>query len=96
MVHKTGNKFTSMTLSQCHEQNNAMVKGCGGVIRLTGNQGALRHGPQIERFTAEFEQAIKKQDGASHLHHDQHPGVQVKDVKVLVAVLEELGTPLLK
>ncbi len=59
MVHKTRNKFSAMALDQCHEQNNAMVKGSGGAIGLTGNPGALRRwmvvGPEIARITAEFE-----------------------------------------
>ena len=63
-----------MALDQCHEQNNAMVKGCGGAIGLTSNLGALRRwmiaGPEIARITAEFEeQAIKQHDGASDLRH---------------------------
>ncbi len=59
VVHKTRNKFSAMALDQCHEQNNAMVKGFGGAIGLTGNPGALRRGmvagPEIARITAEFE-----------------------------------------
>ncbi len=59
VVHKTRNKFSAMALDQCHEQNNAMVKGSGGAIGLTGNTGALRRwmvaGPEIARITAEFE-----------------------------------------
>ena len=42
VVHKTSNKFSAMALDQCHEQNNAMVKGSGGAIGLTGNSGALK------------------------------------------------------
>ena len=41
VVHKTSNKFSAMALDQSHEQNNAMVKGSGGAIGLTGNPGAL-------------------------------------------------------
>ena len=107
VVHKTCNSFSAMALDQCHEQNNAMVKGYGGAIGLTSNPGALRRwmiaGPEIARITAEFEeQAIKQHDGASdlrHHHHDQQPGVQaafLKDVKALVAVLEEMGNPFLE
>ena len=59
MVHKTSNKFSAMALDQSHEQNNAMVKGSGGAVGLTGNPGALRRwmvaGPEIARLTTEFE-----------------------------------------
>ena len=34
VVHKTRNKFSAMAIDQCHEQNNAMVKGSGGAIGL--------------------------------------------------------------
>ncbi len=51
VVHKSSNKFSAMAIDQCHEQNNAMVKGSGGAIGLMGNPGALRRwmvaGPEI-------------------------------------------------
>ena len=53
VVHKPINKFSAMALDQYHEQNNAMVKGSGGAIGLTGNPGALKRwmvaGPEIAR-----------------------------------------------
>ena len=107
VVHKTSKKFSTMALDQCHEQNNAMVKGSGGAIGLTGNPAALRRwmvaGPEIARIATEFEeQAIKQQDGAGdtrHHHHDQQPAVQavfLKEVKALVTVMEEMGNPFLE
>ncbi len=107
VVHKTRNKFSAMALDQCHEQNNAMVKGSGGAIGLTGNPVALRcwmvAGPEIARITAEFEEQVRhqKDDGgdAGHHHHDQQPAVQVaflKDVRALVTVFEEMGNPFLE
>ena len=96
-----------MSVDQCHEQNNAVVKGSGGAIGLTGNPGALRcwmvAGPEIARITTEFEeQAIRGHGGAhdiGHLHHDQKPGVQaafMKDVRTLIAVFQEMGNPFLE
>ncbi|KAG0723835.1 hypothetical protein GWK47_005388 [Chionoecetes opilio] len=96
-----------MAIDQCHEQNNAVVKGSDGAIGLTGNPGALRRwmvaGPEIARITAEFEeQATRGHGGAhdtGHLHHDQKPGVQaafMKDVRALIAVFEEMGNPFLE
>jgi len=107
VVHKTSNKFSAMALDQSHEQNNAMVKGCGGAIGLTDNPGALQRwmvaGPEISRITTEFEeQAMKQHDSTGdtgHRHHDQQPGVQaafLKKVKTLVTVLEEMGNPFLE
>lgn len=107
VVHKTSNNFSAMALDQAHEQNNALVKGSGGAIGLTGNPGALKRwmvaGPEIARITTEFEeQAIKQQDDdgdTRHNHHDQRPGVQaafLKEVKALVTVLDEIGNPFLE
>ena len=59
VVHKTSNKFSAMSIDQCHEQNNAVVKESGGAKGLTGNPGALRRwmvaGPEIARITIEIE-----------------------------------------
>ncbi|XP_041473700.1 uncharacterized protein LOC121422610 [Lytechinus variegatus] len=107
VVHKTRNNFSAMAIDQYHEQNNALVKGCGGAIGLTGNPGALRRwmvaGPEIARMTAEFEvQTEREHRGASnrrHRHHDQTPGVQVsfmKEVRALTKVFQEMGNPFLE
>ena len=66
--------------------------------------GALRRwmvaGPEIARFTTEFEeQAMKQHNDTKCSHHDQQPGVQaafLKEVKALVAVLDEMGNPFLE
>ena len=42
VVTKTGNKTSAMAIDQCHEQNNAVVKGSGGAIGLMDNPASLR------------------------------------------------------
>ena len=37
VAHKTDNKFSAMTIDQCHEKNNAIIKGSGGAVGLTDN-----------------------------------------------------------
>ena len=37
MVNKTGDESSAMAIDQCHEQNNAVVKGSGGAIGLMDN-----------------------------------------------------------
>ena len=106
VVHKTSNKFSAMAVDQCHKQNNAMVKGSGGAIGLTGNARALRHwmvaGSEIARIITEFEdQATRAQDRANDtgdLPHDQHSGVQAAfhQVRTLATVTEEMGNPFLE
>ena len=87
-----------MALDQCHEQTEAVVKGLGGAIGLTGNPGAFRRwmvaGTEIAMITTEFEeQARLQQDepgNTRHHRHDQQPLVQtafLKEVRELVMVL---------
>ena len=106
VVHKTNNKFSAMAIDQCHEQNNDVVKGCGGAIGLTGNPGALRRwmvaGPEVARITTDFEEQATRGHGEAHetehLHHHQKPGVQVafkKDDRALTTVFQEMGNPFL-
>ena len=59
LVHKTDNIFSAMAIDQCHEQNNVIIKGSGGVVCLTDNPPALRRwivaGPEVAIMIAEFE-----------------------------------------
>ena len=58
-ICKTSNKFSVMAIDQCHEQNNALVKGSRGAIGLTGNPGALKRwtvaGLEIVLINKDFE-----------------------------------------
>ena len=42
VVNKSVHRFSGMAIDQCHELNNAMIKGTGGAVGLTDNPGALR------------------------------------------------------
>lgn len=59
IVSKTSKRFSSIPIDQAHEQENAKVKGKGGVIGLTENPVALRRwmicGPELARCISEFE-----------------------------------------
>lgn len=105
-VHKSTRNFSSIAIDQAHEQNNAMVKGDGGAVGLTENPNALRRwmmsGPEIARLVNEFESDLNP--SASHQtpvtnHHEVQNSFQesfLKDVKALVATMEELGNPFLE
>ena len=58
-MEKTANVFSSIPLDQAHEQNNELIKGEGGVIRITENPNALLRwmvaGPELARMVPEFE-----------------------------------------
>lgn len=100
VVHKTSNMFSAMAIDQCHEQNNAVIKESGGAVGLMTNPGALRRwmvaGPEVGRMVNEFEALQSCDQITDHRHHEQHLGVQtsfLKEVKSLVAVIEEMGNP---
>ena len=98
-------KFCDMAIDQYQEQNNAIIKGSGGVLGLADNPPALRRwmvaGPEVARMIAELEDDNTRshQKDSEHHHHEQHPGVQatfIKDVRSLSAVVEEMGSPFLE
>jgi len=98
VVHKTSNKFSAMAIDQCHEQNNAVIKGSGGAVGLTDNPAALRRwmvaGPEIARIVADFENFNAQ--SRDNRHHEQEPAVQEvfkKHVRSLTDVIEEMGNP---
>ncbi|XP_061580540.1 uncharacterized protein LOC133446517 [Cololabis saira] len=100
VVHKTMHKFSAMAIDQCHEQNNALIKGSGGAVGLTENPGALHRwmvaGPEIARMTTDFE---NDSTPGENRHHEQKPAVQEafrKQVRSLTAVIEEMGNPFLE
>ena len=100
-VQKTKRMFSAIPLDQSHEQNNAYVKGDGGDIGLTDNAPALRRwmvaGPEVARVIVEFEDFnMHPRNQEETRHHEETPSVQntfARDVRSLVAVIEELGNP---
>jgi hypothetical protein len=103
VVSKTANKFSSMPIDQAHEQNNALLKGPGGIIGLTENPVSFRRwlvaGPEIVRCMEEFEdRSLVKKGQAKTQHHDQGLSTQKNfqsNVKNLVNTMTEWGNPFL-
>ena len=104
-VNKSSNRFSAVAIDQAHEQNNAIVKGGGGAVGLTENLSALRRwmvsGPEIARIVNEFEDEIKRasKNDINTNHHEEHRSFQeksFKDVKALVASMEDLGNPFME
>lgn len=106
-VTKTICRFSTMAIDQAHEQNNAFVKGDGGAVGLTKNPNALRRwmvtGPEVARVITEIESSMLPQTSQSKKdklrHHEETPSIQSafrKDVKALVAAIEEMGNPFLE
>ena len=73
-----------MSLDQVHEQNNAVLKGKGGVTDLfnrTDESGLIRWevcGPELARIVSDLENEFSKsfddQAGQSSCHHDDNKG----------------------
>ena len=102
VVNKTANQFSGISLDHAHEQNNALVKGEGGVLGLTESPSALRRwtvgGPEVARMIVEFENAVQneKVHTTSEKHHDATPAVQrkfLKDVQALTQIMRKSGNP---
>ena len=59
VVAKTEKPFSYISIYQAHEQNNAIVKGSGGVVGLTENPTAFQRwmvsGPEFARLLGEFQ-----------------------------------------
>ena len=104
-MNKSLKRFSSISIDQAHEQNNAMVKGEGGAVGLTENPNALRRwmlsGPEMARLVNEFEAGMVPDTGTEEnsKHHEEHRSFQVsffKDVKSLAAAVEDLGNNFLE
>ena len=82
VVSKTKNRFSSIPIDQMHEQENAKVKGIGGVIGLTKNPIALRHwmmcGTELARCISQFENQMLSvsTDPQKCLYHEEGLAVQ--------------------
>ena len=103
-VPKTKKVFSTISIDQAHEQNNAHIKGDGGAVCMTDNPCAQQcwmiAGSEAARVIAEFQ--------ARHEHwgkrvdtgpHDQTPSVQSSSPKMsarLSAWLKNLATLLRK
>ena len=63
-----------MAMDQAHEQHNAVIKGEGGAIGLTGDASALRRwmvaGPEVSHLVAEYEAASGVKDATVNNHHE--------------------------
>jgi len=89
-------------LDQGHQQNNAIVKGVGGVSLLT-DAAALRRwlvsGPEITRIVDDFEHQIMRKSTASDKHHEQYASFQQSEhteIQSLKHKFVEYGNPFME
>lgn len=69
-----------MPLDQAHEQQNAIVKGSGGIIGLTESSAALKDwvvaGPEKARLLVEFEDYFLPHPVHNEKHHEENTSTQ--------------------
>ena len=102
VMAKSQRPFSLVAIDQGHEQNNATMKGDGGIIGLTEDPDALLRwalaGPETLRVISEFESSIMgtKPAASETRHHEQTLGYQKRfkeHVADLVHVMKDLGNP---
>ena len=101
VIKKTTNRFSTIPIDQAHEQNNKIIKGCGGMVGLTENPSAFRKwmmsGPEQARLLGEFEECIpRRNDCELGKHHEEDLSVHKnfkQEVASLAQVIEEIGNP---
>ncbi|KAL8624293.1 hypothetical protein ACOMHN_034016 [Nucella lapillus] len=102
VLRKTGRPFSRLALDHAHEQNNAIVKGDGGAVGLTGNPAALGRwmvsGPEVARVIQEFHRTLSppEKDSEKLGHHEESLAFQVdfaNNVKKIIDVIKEAGNP---
>ena len=102
VVHKTSDKLSAMIIDQYHKLNNALIKESGGAVGLiTDRSIKTLDGGRCRscKLVNEFEALRSCNQITDFRHYGQRPGVQtsfLKEVKALVAVIEEMGNQFLE
>ena len=98
VVQKTHSRFSAMPIDQAHEQNNALVKGSGGVVGLTENPLSFRKWMLAGPEQAEFEAQYLPEVSEKYSHHEEGLSAQrtfKRQVLALVETFEDMGNPFL-
>ena len=77
VVLKTMHRFSSIPIDQAHEEENAKVKGNGGIVGLTESPYALKQwlisGPEKSRILTECGQTLLDEVKEDFMHHEEDP-----------------------
>ena len=102
VVNKSQHRFSAIPIDQVHEQENAKVKGKGGVIGLTENPAALQRwmvsGPEQARLLTEFEREYLPEEDpeVNYMHHEEGLSSQKtfqSQVNKLGQCISDFGNP---
>ena len=100
VTQKSSHKFSALAHDQMHEQQNAIMKGDGGIIGITENEGALHRwvvaGPEIARILNEFKDQFQRRKQIDARHHEQLPSIQksfASDLNNTISTFTKLGNP---
>ena len=92
VISRIPNEFSTMSIDQCHEQLNKLVKGDGRAIGLTEDEDRLRKwmvcGPEVARTVMEFEEnfVLKQTRKTEYRHYEETVAFQ-KHFKTFVDCL---------
>jgi len=102
VIQKTCKRFSAIPIDQAHEQENAKVKGSGGVVGLTENPAALCRwlicGPELARIVTQFgEQYMPETNPVGEsVHYEEGLSHQIKfqlQVNNFVNEINRYGNP---
>ena len=100
VVQKIMYRFSSIPIDQAHEQENAKVKGNGGIVGLTESPSALKQwfisGPEKSRILSEYDKTLFEEVKEDFMHHEEGSTYRTtfgKEVKSLVESIEHFGNP---
>ena len=100
VTQKSSHKFSALAHDQIHEQQNAIMKGDGGIIGITENEGALHRwmvaGLEIARILNKFEDQFQRRKQIDAHHHEQLPSIQksfTSDLNNTISTFTKLGNP---
>lgn len=96
---KSQRNFSAIALDEAHEQENAVIKGSGGIIGITSDQKSLQDwqlaSPEISKYIVQYEQQYDTSK-EKNLHHQQTATLNrkfIENVRKLVHAMDELHSP---
>ena len=105
-LRKTNKRFSNLPLDQIHEQQNAIIKGKGGVVGLTQNPSALKRwmisGPELAQIIDDNEFVTfpstcdYDDDDTIHYHHSEtlaEQSLMQRKTNALIRAIDEYGNP---